>query len=50
MGAGGKGYLLAVGNCTPPGHGGVFHYAYDWNLETGTLVTAARASRVVPVR
>jgi murein DD-endopeptidase MepM/ murein hydrolase activator NlpD len=43
----GLAYVVHQGNCSGFGHSGFWKYGYDFAMPIGTLVTAARAGRVL---
>ena len=46
----GTGYPVRQGNCSGFGHRGVYAYSYDFAMDLGTTVTAARGGVVAEVR
>ena len=46
----GENYPLYQGNCTLGGHHGPYRYSYDFLMDIGTVVTAARGGIVFEVR
>jgi murein DD-endopeptidase MepM/ murein hydrolase activator NlpD len=43
----GTSYVVHQGNCSGEGHSGFWKYGYDFTMNVGTLVTAARSGRVL---
>ncbi len=43
----GTSYVVHQGNCSGEGHSGFWKYGYDFEMDTGTTVTAARAGHVL---
>jgi len=46
----GTAYFVSQGNCSTGGHRGVYRHSYDFVMDIGTEVTAARAGRVEAIR
>ena len=43
-------YFVSQANCSGFGHSGFWKYGYDFNMDIGTVVTAARAGTVLHVQ